>query len=128
MKSIKYILTTCMAVGLLALSAAEIDGFYFWKNGTYTRFEIDEIIFGDDKISIGNATFSVDEIDSITFVQPAETIQVTDTVYVNYAGPTATVNPQNVEGITTSINGAAVTTAQFYRLKQSQASSDSTLS
>ena len=109
MKSIKYILTTCMAVGLLALSAAEIDGFYFWKNGTYTRFEIDEIIFGDDKISIGNATFSVDEIDSITFVQPAETIQVTDTVYVNYAGPTATVNPQNVEGITTSINGAAVT-------------------
>ena len=108
MKSNKYILTACMAIGLLALSAAEIDGLYIWKNGNYTRVNINDIYFNDDKLSIGDETFDVNDIDSITFVQPEETPVVTDTVYVSYAGQTATVSPQNVEGITTVVNGAAV--------------------
>lgn len=109
MKSIKFILTFCMAAGLLVLSAAEIDGFYFWKNGTYTRFEISEITFNNNEVTVGDVTFNVNDIDSITFVKPEETTVVTDTLYISYDGTTATIHPQNVEGITTDINGAAVT-------------------
>lgn len=108
MKSFKYILTSCLAVGLLALSAAEIDGFYFWKNGTYTRFDFNDIFFSDDKITIDDATFDVSDIDSITFTKPDETELVTDTLYISYDGQTATVSPQNVKGITSEISGAAV--------------------
>ena len=108
MKLNKYILTACMAIGLLALSAAEIDGLYIWKNGNYTRVNIDDIYFDKEQITIGNASFVVNDIDSITFVQPEETPQTTDTVYVCYAGQTATVSPQNVEGITAVVNSAAV--------------------
>lgn len=108
MKSIKFIMTVCMAAGLLALSAAEIDGFYFWKNGTYTRFEINDIIFNDNKISIGDTTFNVIDIDSITFVQPVETPLVTDTMYISYDGQAATITPQKVSGITAEVNGANV--------------------
>ena len=108
MKSFKYILTSCLAVGLLALSAAEIDGFYFWKNGIYTRFDFNDIFFSDDKITIGDATFDVSDIDSITFTKPDETELVTDTLYISYDGQTATVSPQNVKGITSEISGAAV--------------------
>ena len=98
-----------MTVCLLVLSAAEIDGFYFWKNGNYTQFSLSEIHFGDDKISIGDVTFSVNDIDSITFVQPKEPIVATDTLFIYYEGQTATVFPQRVGGITTEVNGAAVT-------------------
>lgn len=97
-----------MAIGLLALSAAELDGLYIWKNGNYTRFDLNDIFFNDDKISIGDTAFDVNEIDSITFVQPEESPLVTDTVYVSYDGQTATISPQNVSGITTEVNGAAV--------------------
>lgn len=108
MKPIKLIATACMTVGLLALSAAEIDGLYVWKNGTYTRFDVGDISFAGDEINIADATINVNDIDSITFVKPAETTIVTDTLYINYNGTTATVSPQNVEGITTNINNAAV--------------------
>ena len=109
MKTIKLILFVGMAIGLLALSAAEIDGLYFWKNGTYTRLDVGEMLFGDDKVSIGDVTFDVSEIDSITFRQPAELETVADTLYIYYNGATATVTPENVKGITTDVNGAAVT-------------------
>jgi hypothetical protein len=108
MKLNKYILTACLAIGLLALSAAEVDGLYIWKNGNYTRVNIDDIFFYQEQITIGNASFDVNNIDSITFVQPEETSQTTDTVYVNFAGQTATVSPQNMTGITAEVNGAAV--------------------
>ncbi|MBR6142079.1 MAG: carbohydrate-binding domain-containing protein [Bacteroidaceae bacterium] len=108
MKSIKLILTACMVIGLLALYAAETDGFYFWKNGNYTRFNFGEISFSEEGISIGDATFSVDDIDSITFTKPAEPIVATDTLYITYDGTSATVTPQNVDGINTEVSGAAV--------------------
>ena len=81
MKSIKLVLA-CMTIGLLALSAAEIDGLYFWKNGTYTRLDVGEMLFGDDKVSVGDVTFDVSDIDSITFRQPAEVEVVADTLYI----------------------------------------------
>ena len=109
MKTNKFILAACMTIGLLALSAAEIDGFYFWKNGTYTRLDVGEMLFGDDKVSVGDNTFDVSEIDSITFWQPAEVEVVTDTLFISYNGAEATVSPENVKGITATINGAAVT-------------------
>ena len=109
MKTNKFILAACMTIGLLALSAAEIDGFYFWKNGTYTRLDVGEMLFGDDKVSVGDNTFDVSEIDSITFWQPAEVEVVTDTLFISYNGAGATVSPENVKGITATINGAAVT-------------------
>ena len=109
MKSIKFIVTALMGAGLLALSAAEIDGLYFWKNGTYTRFDVGEMLFGENKISIGDVSVDVADIDSITFVKPTETAVETDTLYIYYDGASATVAPQNVEGITATINGAAVT-------------------
>ncbi len=108
MKSIKLILTACMVIGLFALSAAETDGFYFWKNGSYTRFDFGEISFSDEGISIGDATFSVNDIDSITFAKPAEPVVATDTLYIYYNGATATVSPANVDGIAADIQGAAV--------------------
>ena len=113
MKSFKFLATTCMAAGLLvlSLSAAEIDGIYVWKNGTYTRFNIGEMTFSGEEISIADATVNVNDIDSITFTKPAETAVVTDTLYISYDGATATVSPQNIEGITTEVTGAAVTIA-----------------
>ena len=88
MKSIKLVLA-CITIGLLALSAAEIDGLYFWKNGTYTRLDVGEMLFGDDKVSVGNFTFDVSDIDSITFTQPAEVEKVTDTLFIYYNEPCA---------------------------------------
>ena len=108
MKPFKLIATVCMTAGLLALSAAEIDGLYIWKNGIYNRFELGDISFNGDAISIADETIPVNDIDSITFVQPEETAVVTDTLYICYDGATATVSPQNVVGITTEINKAAV--------------------
>lgn len=104
MKPIKLIATVCMTAGLLVLSAAEIDGLYIWKNGIYTRFELGDISFNGDEISIADETIPVNDIDSITFVQPEEPAVVTDTLYICYDGATATVSPQNVVGITTEIN------------------------
>ena len=99
-----------MAVGLLALSAAEIDGLYFWKNGTYTRFDVGDIFFGNDKITVGDVTFNVSDVDSITFKKPAETGSiVTDTLYISYDGSSAIVSPEGVTGITSEVKGANVT-------------------
>ena len=115
MKSTKIIFSVCMTVCLLALSATEIDGLYFWRNGSYTRFDVTEMLFGDDKVSIGDVTFDVSNIDSITFRQPEETAEVvTDTLYITYEGQSATVTPEGVAGITTEINGAAVTLTNEY--------------
>lgn len=97
-----------MTIGLLALSAAEIDGLYFWKNGSYTRFDVSDIVLENDQVSVGNAVFSVSDVDSITFRKPAEVEVVADTLYIYYNGATATVTPENVKGITTEANGAAV--------------------
>ena len=108
MKSIKFILTACMAAGLLALSAAEIDGLYVWKNGNYTQYNIGDISFNGNEISIADTTINVNDIDSITFVKPAEANVVTDTLYICYDGETATVSPQNVVGITAEVSGAMV--------------------
>lgn len=114
-KWFKGILTGCMAGCLLSIYAADacVDGIYVWKNGTYTRLNLDEIVFSNTQINIADATFCVNDIDSITFRTPAESapVSVTDTVYVVYDGPTATVSPQNVEGIVTDIDGATVTLA-----------------
>lgn len=97
-----------MTIGLLALSAAEIDGLYFWKNGSYTRFDVSDIVLENGQVSVGNAVFSVSDVDSITFRKPAEVEVVADTLYIYYNGATATVTPENVKGITTEANGAAV--------------------
>ena len=92
-----------------AISAAGLDGLYFWKNGTYTRFNVSDIIFGNNEITVGDKTFSVNDVDSITFKKPAETGEVvTDTLYVSYYGQSATVSPEIVSGITVDIKGAAV--------------------
>ena len=109
MKRIKYILAFCMTIGLLVLSAAEIDGFYFWKNGTYTRFDFMDIHFGDDRITIGDAVYYVLGVDSITFSKPDEPeVVVVDTMYIDYDGAVATVTPENVDSVSVEINGAAV--------------------
>lgn len=110
MKKAKILLSVGMTIVMLALSAAEFDGFYFWKNGSYTKFDLTEILFADDKITIGDNTFDVSEVDSITFEKPDETAEfVTDTLFITYDGQQATVTPENVAGITSEVNGAAVT-------------------
>lgn len=110
MKKAKIFLSVGMTIVMLALSAAEFDGFYFWKNGSYTKFDLTEILFADDKITIGDNTFDVSEVDSITFKKPDETAEiVTDTLFITYDGQQATVTPENVAGITSEVNGAAVT-------------------
>ncbi len=110
MKKAKILLSVGMTIVMLALSAAEFDGFYFWKNGSYTKFDLTEILFADDKITIGDNTFDVSEVDSITFKKSDETAEiVTDTLFITYDGQQATVTPENVAGITSEVNGAAVT-------------------
>ena len=100
----------CMTIALLALSAEEFEGFYFWKNGIYVRYDIREMLLENNKITIGDTIIDVNEVDSITFEKPDETVQnITDTLYITYNGSAATVTPQNVEGITTQTDGAAVT-------------------
>ena len=108
MKPIKLILLACMTIGLLAISAAEIDGLYFWKNGTYTRFDISDIVFGDNGLTVGETTFSPYDIDSITFRKPKTVEVATDTLYISYNGTAATVSPESVKGIQAEVNGAAV--------------------
>lgn len=114
MKRLVTILLTFVAVtaitgtGILALSATEIDGIYIWKNGTYIRFNLNDISFSGNEICIAGATINVNEIDSITFTKLAETAVVTDTLYIYYQGAAATVSPQNVEGIAAEVNGADV--------------------
>ena len=85
MKSIKLILA-CMALGLLVLSAAETNGFYFWKNGSYVKYYVTDISFSDEGVSVGGLTLNVNDIDSITFRQPAAQTVVTDTLYINVLG------------------------------------------
>ena len=109
MKVFKVILTACMAVGLLTIYAADTDGIYVWKNGSYTHFDEGDIVFSDTLINIADTKFSVNDIDSITFTQPAEVATVTDTVCIVYDGQTATVSPASVEGITAEVDGATVT-------------------
>ena len=110
MKKTKILLFVGMSIVMLALSAAEFDGFYFWRNGSYTRFDLTEILFGDDKITIGDETFDVADVDSITFEKPDEMGEiVTDTLYITYDGTAATVTPENVVGITSEVSGANVT-------------------
>ena len=110
MKKAKYIFFFCFAIGLLALSAAEIDGLYFWKDGTYTRFDISDIFFADDKVTIGEIVYNASDLDSITFRKPVEASEiVTDTLYIDYDANVATVTPASVVGITSEINGANVT-------------------
>ena len=110
MKSHKYLLFVGMTLGLLTLSATEFDGFYLWRNGVFTKFDLTEMSFEDNKITLGNATFSVSDVDSITFRKPDETAGIlTDTVYVNFDGQQATVVPENVVGITCEVDGANVT-------------------
>ena len=109
MKNFRYLLSAGMALGLLALSAAEIDGLYFWRNGTYTRFDVGELLFGNNKVTVGETTFDVLNVDSITFKNPDGMGDfVTDTVYISFAGQTATVTPENVVGITSVVDGAYV--------------------
>ena len=110
MKLAKYILASCFVIGLLALSAAEIDGLYFWKNGAYTRFDVSDMLFENNQVTVGNVIFDVSEIDSITFRKPVQTGEIViDTLYISYSGNAATVGPDNVEGIFVEKNGAAVT-------------------
>ena len=109
MKKISLMLAVGLAASLLMLSATEFEGFYFWKNGAYTRFDALSIFFGNDSITIGDATFDVSEVDSITFAKPAETGEtVTDTVFITFDGTAATVTPASVAGITTEVDGANV--------------------
>ena len=103
----KFILSVFAAV-CLAISAADIDGFFFWKNGSYTRYDVSEMRFASDRVRIGESSISVSDIDSITFVQPAEEETVADTLYILYDGQSATVSPQNVKGITAEVSGADV--------------------
>ena len=98
-----------MTIGLLALSAEEFVGFYFWKNGIYVRYDIREMLLESNKITIGDTIIDVNEVDSITFEKPDETVQnITDTLYITYNGSAATVTPQNVEGIISEVDGANV--------------------
>ena len=109
MKKISLMLAVGLAASLLMLSATEFEGFYFWKDGAYTRFDALSIFFGNDSITIGDATFYVSEVDSITFAKPAETGETpTDTVFIAFDGTAATVTPASVAGITTEVDGANV--------------------
>ena len=90
MKQIKTLLAVSLATGLLALSAAETDGFYLWKNGKTIGFYLSAITCENDAISIGESIFNVNDIDSITFINPDEMGGFSaDTVFVNFDGQTA---------------------------------------
>ena len=90
MKQIKTLLAVSLATGLLALSAAETDGFYLWKNGKTVGFYPFSIVCENDAISLGESIFNVNDIDSITFINPDEMGGISaDTVFVNFDGQTA---------------------------------------
>ena len=109
MKKVKYLLLFCLAIGLLALSAAEIDGLYFWKDGKFIRFDVAEMLFEGNNISICDTVINVSDVDSITFKNPDEMGKiVTDTLFITFDEQQATVSPENVVGITSEVSGATV--------------------
>ena len=110
MKKTLFFLLSCMAVSLLALSAGEIDGIYFWKNGAYTRFDVGDMLFSDGNVTISDATIAVSTLDSITFKKPDEMGEIeSDTIFIAFDDAAATVTPAGVAGITAEVSGANVT-------------------
>lgn len=110
MKPFKYILASFMAISLFAVYATDFVGFYFWKDGKWTHYNVSELILGDDKVSLGDAQISVSDIDSITFTEPETVEEVSaDTLYIYYNDAEASVAPEGVGGITVEIDNANVT-------------------
>ena len=113
----KRIFSILIAIATTAIIVAGIlpTKFYVWVGGNYTAYDIDaqDMTYSDGTLTIKGTTYRTADIDSITFTEPViedDTTEyvVSDTVYVTYAGTSATVTPA-VEGITTSISGADVT-------------------
>jgi len=85
MKKTNVILGTLLCVGVLALSAATIDKMYVWRGGKYTPISLQDIIWNSTtQVAIGDSTYSISDIDSITFKEPVITGETvtTDTVYI----------------------------------------------
>lgn len=87
--------------------------FYLWQNGHYTRFDRSQVgempftVMGS-YLTIGDKTYDVLTIDSLTFSSPV--LDLTGKVVVRYSGSTATVTvPTDVSGVTYQIDGAHVT-------------------
>ena len=113
----KRVLSVLIAIATTVIIVAGIlpTKFYVWVGGNYTTYDIDaqEMTYGDGTLTIKGTTYKLADIDSITFTEPVieeDTTEyvVADTVFVTYAGSSASVTPA-VEGITTTINGADVT-------------------
>jgi len=72
-----------------------------WKAGNDTRVTTTEVPFSDDgsTFTVGNQTFNTSEVDSITIVH---------TIYVTFAGDTATVDLGHAPDVTATTDGAHV--------------------
>lgn len=106
----KLLLSIFSLVGLAATVNAQ-QKLYVCEGFRYDVHEVastDDIRFSADglELSIGNyKTYELDEIDSITFVEPQY-----PRIDIKYDGVSATVNVSpNVKGVTYSIKGSAVT-------------------
>jgi len=72
-----------------------------WKAGNDTRVTTTEVPFSDDgsTFTVGDQTFNTSEVDSITVVH---------TIYVTFAGDTATVDLGHAPDVTSTTDGAHV--------------------
>ncbi len=93
--------------------------FYLWAGGEYTECSVEEdcVEFSGDIITAKGKEYQRTAVDSITFAEPVvaseeeETTEEDDTsntVYVTYAGSTASVEC-DIEGVTYTVDGADVT-------------------
>lgn len=109
MKYLKSITSAILCLGVLALSAATIDKMYLWRGGKYVGMRLQEILWNSDSlVSIGDSTFNLNEVDSLTFSLPASEYVQADTVYVVYNDDRVSISPAQVQGVSVNSSGAEV--------------------
>jgi len=96
----KKLFITSLLLCSVAMTHAQ-EQLRIWKAGNDTRVTTTEVPFSDDgsTFTVGDQTFNTSEVDSITVVH---------TIYVTFAGDTATVDLGHAPDVTTTTDGAHV--------------------
>lgn len=96
----KKLFITSLLLCSVAMTHAQ-EQLRIWQAGNDTRVTTTEVPFSDDgsTFTVGDQTFNTSEVDSITVVH---------TIYVTFAGDTATVDLGHAPDVTTTTDGAHV--------------------
>lgn len=101
MKNLFFTLLLLLVPGFLPLNAQTEEQVRIWREGNSKRFTTSEMLFSDNgkTLSIGDSTYNIAQLDSITVVH---------TVTVTYNGDQATVDVGHAPNVTFTTDGAHV--------------------